>query len=116
MIRPQMYLSVAYDETYGGVARMNDLSDEELAVLEETYKDMNEVTISYGETGYGTKLLIVKETGSDVDFVDILAIYQGYFIEFNMTPNPKAAQQTLTDEQIQLCVDFLTDLNFVPVQ
>ena len=116
MIRPQMYLSVAYDETYGGVARMNDLSDEELAVLEETFKDMNEVTISYGETGYGTKLLIVKETGSDVDFVDILAIYQGYFIEFNMTPNPKAAQQTLTDEQIKLCVDFLTDLNFVPVQ
>ena len=38
MIRPQMYLSVAYDETYGDVARMNDLSVEDLAVLEETFK------------------------------------------------------------------------------
>ena len=116
MIRPQMYLSIAYDETYGDVERMNDLSDEELAVLEETFQNMNEVAISYGETGHGTKLLIAKETGSDTDFVDILAIYKGYFIEFNMTPNPKAAVQRLTDEQIQMCIDFLTDLDFVPVQ
>ena len=74
---------------------------------------MNEVEISYKETGHGTKLLIAKETGNDTDFVDILAIYKGYFIEFNMTPNPKAASQTLTDEQIQMCIDFLTDLDFV---
>ena len=32
--------------------------------------------ISYGETEHGTKLLIAKETGSDIDFVDILAIYR----------------------------------------
>lgn len=113
MVRPQMYLSIAYDETYGDVERMNDMSDDDLALLEETFKDMNEVEISYKETGHGTKLLIAKETGSDTDFVDILAIYKGYFIEFNMTPNPKAASQTLTDEQIQMCIDFLTDLDFV---
>ena len=115
MTRPQMYMAIAYDETYGTVARMNDLTEEELAVLEQTYKEMNEVTISYAETGHGTKLLIARETGSDTDFVDILAIYQGYFIEFNMTPNPKSAMQTLTDEQVQMCIDFLTDVNFTPV-
>ena len=48
----------------------------------------------------------------DTDYVDILAIYKGYFIEFNMTPNPKAANQALTDEQIQMCIDFLTDVDF----
>ena len=116
MTRPQMYLSIAYDETYGAVERMNDLTAEDLAILEATYQDMNQVEISYKETGHGTKLLIARETGSDTDFVDILAIYKGYFIEFNMTPNPKAATQTLTDAQIQMCVDFLTDLDFVPVQ
>ena len=116
MTKPQMYLSIAYDETYGDVERMNDLSDEELAVLEDTFKDMNEVSITYKETGYGTKLLIARETGSDTDFVDILAIYKGYFIEFNMTPNPKAASQTLTDTQIQMCIDFLTDVDFNPVK
>ena len=46
--------------------------------------------------------------------MDILAIYKGYFIEFNMTPNPNAADQTLTDAQIQMCVDFLTNVDFVP--
>ena len=92
-----------------------DMSDEELAILEGTFREMNQVEISYRETGYGTKLLIAKETGVDTDFVDILAIYKGYFIEFNMSPNPGAADQTLTDEQIQLCIDFLTDVDFNPV-
>ena len=116
MTRPQLYLSIAYDETYGEVERMNDMSDDDLKILEDSFKDMNEVDISYAETGHGTKLLIARETGSDTDFVDILAIYKGYFIEFNMTPNPAAADQTLTDEQIQMCIDFLTNVDFVPAQ
>lgn len=116
MTQPQLYLSIGYDETYADVERMNDLSEEDLKVLEETFQDMNDVEITYAETGHGTKLLIARETGTDTDFVDILAIYQGYFIEFNMTPNPNAASQTLTDEQIQMCIDFLTNLDFVPVQ
>ena len=116
MTKPQMYLSIAYDESYSNVERMNDLSAEELALLESTFQDMNEVEITYREIGYGTKLLIARETGSDVDFVDILSIYKGYFVEFNMTPNPKAASQTLTDAQVQLCIDFLTNVDFNPVQ
>ena len=115
MTKPQMYLSIAYDETYSDVERMNDLSAEDLAILEGTFEDMNDVEITYTETGYGTKLLIARETGSDTDFVDILAIYKGYFIEFNMTPNPKAAVQTLTDQQIQMCIDFLTNVEFTPI-
>ena len=116
MTKPQLYLSIAYDETYGEIERINDMNDDDLSILEESFKDMNDVAISYAETGYGTKLLIARETGSDTDFVDILAIYKGYFIEFNMTPNPAAADQTLTDEQIQMCIDFLTNVDFVPVQ
>ena len=114
MSKPQLYLSIAYDESYGDVARMNDLTDEDLAILEESFTEMNDVEITYRETGYGTKLLVARETGADTDFVDILSIYQGYFVEFNMTPNPNAADQTLTEEQIQMCVDFLTEVDFVP--
>ncbi len=114
MTKPQLYLSIAYDETYADVERMNDLSDEDLAILEESFKDMNNVEISYRQTGYGTKLLVARKTGADTDFVDILAIYKGYFVEFNMTPNAKAADQTLTDEQIRMCIDFLTNVDFVP--
>ena len=116
MTKPQLYLSIAYDDSYSNVERMNDLSADELALLEDSFKDMDEVEISYRETGHGTKLLIAREIGGDTDFVDILSIYQGYFIEFNMTPNPKTVNQTLTEEQIQMCIDFLTDLDFVPAK
>ncbi len=116
MTRPQLYLSVAYDESYADVERMNDMSDKELAVLEQSFKDINNVEISYRQTGYGTKLLVARETGNDTDFVDILAIYKGYFVEFNMTPNEKAADQTLTEEQIRMCIDFLTNVDFTPIQ
>jgi len=108
-----MYLSIAYDESYGDVEKLNNLSEADLAILEETFKDMNDVNISYRETTHGTRLMIARETGADTDFVDILTIYKGYFIEFNMTPNPQAADQTLTDDQIQMCVNFLSDLDFV---
>ena len=112
MTRPQLYLSIDYDEAYGDVNRLNDLTDQDLALLEQSFTEMNQVDISYRQTGHGTKLLIARETGSDTDFVDILTIYKGYFIEFNMTPNPNAATHDLTEEQIGMCVDFLTDLDF----
>ena len=67
-------------------------------------------------TAYGTKLLVARETGSDTDFVDILTVYKGYSIEFVMTPNPEASVQELTDAQIQMCVDFLSELDFVEVK
>ena len=69
--------------------------------------------IRYGETAYGTKLLIAREVGNDTDFVDILSVYEGYSIEFVMTPNPEASIQELSEVQIQMCVDFLSELDFV---
>ena len=114
MTKPQMYLSIAFDETYSEIKSLNLMNDDDLLILEDSFREMNDVDISYAETGHGTKLMIARETGADTDFVDILAIYEGYFIEFNMTPNPKAADQTLSNEQIRMCIDFLTDVNFTP--
>ena len=114
--KPMLYLSIAYDEMYSNVERMNDLSEEELKVLEESFTQMNEVEISYKDTAYGTKLLIAKETGNDTDFVDILSVYKGYYVEFLMTPNPEAKSQKLTDAQIQMCIDFLSEVDFVPAE
>ena len=114
--KPQMYLSIAYDELYGEVERMNDLSDEELAVLEDSFKEMDQVEIEYRQTGLGTKLMVVREVGNGQKFIDILSVYKGYFVEFNMTPNPNAAVQELTEEQIETAIQFLTDVMFEPVQ
>ena len=33
-----------------------------------------------------------------------------------MTPNPNAAIKTLTDDQIQTAIQFLTDVMFEPIQ
>ena len=114
--KPQMYLSIAYDELYGEVDRMNDMTDEELAVLEDSFKEMDQVEIEYRQTGLGTKLMVVREVGNGQKFVDILSVYKGYFVEFNMTPNPNAAVQDLTEEQIQTAIQFLTDVMFEPVK
>ena len=96
--------------------RHPDLDEENLKLLEESFTEMNEVSIEYRETAYGTKLLVARETGNDTDFVDILTVYKGYSIEFVMTPNPEASIQELSEVQIQMCVDFLSDLDFVEVQ
>ena len=116
MTKPEMYLTIAYDEAYGEVERMNDMSDEELAILENSFRELNQVEISYRETGHGTKLLMARENGSDDDFVDILAIYKGYFIEFKMMPSANSAEKELTDDQVQMCIDFLTDVDFNPAE
>ena len=104
------------EEAYAKVDRMNDLSDEDLAILEDSFTSLNEVEITYKETGYGTKLLVAREIGAEEDFVKILSIYKGYFVEFTMTPNPNAAIKTLTDDQIQTAIQFLTDVMFEPIQ
>ncbi|MBR2852907.1 MAG: hypothetical protein IKE81_01165, partial [Clostridia bacterium] len=96
--------------------RMNDMTDEDLAVLEDTFKELNQVEITYLETGHGTKVMVARETGMDTDFIYILAIYKGYFVEFHMTPNAKAADQRLTEEDLKTCIDFLTDVDFNPVE
>lgn len=111
--KPILQLSIAFDELFADVDRMNDLPEEALKGLEASFTEMNDVEITYKETAYGTKLLIAREVGDDTDFVDILSVYKGYSIEFVMTPNPEAKSQKLTDAQIQMCIDFLSELDFV---
>ena len=111
--KPILQLSIVFDELYADVDRMNDLKDEDLKILEDSFTEMNDVEISYLFTSYGTKLLVAREVGDDTDFVDFFSVYKGYSIEFVMTVNPQAKNQTLNDTQVQMCVDFLSELDFV---
>ena len=113
-VKPQMVMVIEFDETYYDVYRMNDMSDEQLQAIADTFSsDGDEVAISYRETSHGTKLMVAQEAEGDTDFLSILAIYEGYMIEFDMTAGPEA-QEGLTEAQIQMCVDFLSDLDFIP--
>ena len=112
--KARMLLTVAYDEMFADKESLNDLSDEEVETLKASFTDLNDVEFSEMETSHGTKLLVAKETGDDADFVDFISLYKGYSVEFVLTCSVDSADQTLTDEQIQMCVDFLSDLDFVP--
>jgi len=112
--KPEMMLSIAYDESYSDVERMNDLDDEALAALEKTFTDTDPyANITYDETAYGTRLLVSRTQTEIYDSLDILSIYKGYFVEFVMTPGKGAAEQKLTDGEVAQCNLFLSELDFV---
>ena len=110
--RPILVLSIAYNELYSDVARLNDLDAEALAQIEDSFRAEDDVTISYTETAYGTKLMMVQEANGSVDFVDFYSIYLGYEIEIVVVA---MNENGLTDDQIQMAVDFLSSLDFVAV-
>lgn len=112
---PVMQLSIAFDEMYAEVERLNDLTEEDLEVLEQTFVDYDpNVEITYGETGLGTKLLIAQFATESLDFISFFSIYKGYEVEFVLVPSEQAEDKTLTPEQKRLSIQFLTDLDFLP--
>ena len=112
--KPEMVLSIAYDETYSDVERLNDLDDEALAILEKTFTDTDPyANITYEETAYGTRLLISRTQTETYDNLDIFTIYKGYFVEFMVSPGKAAADQKLSDNAVDSCIYFLSELDFV---
>ena len=112
--KPQMFLVIEYDEVYSEVKRMNDMTEEQLQQIIDTFSnDGDEVTVSYRETSHGTKLMLAQEAVDSIDFLAILSVYEGYMIEFDMFAG-KDATEGLSESQIQMCVDFLSDLDFIP--
>lgn len=112
--KPQMFLAIEFDEIYSDVKRMNDMTEEQLEQIVNTFTNAgDDVTVSYRETSHGTKLMIVQEAIDTIDFIAIISVYEGYMIEFDMFAG-KEASEGLTEKQIQMCVDFLSDLDFIP--
>ena len=110
----EMTLAIAFDETYSDVERLNDLDDEQLAILEKTFTDTDPyANIIYDETAYGTRLLLSRTTSETYDSLIAFSIYKGYCIEFTMTPGNVAVDQKLTDEDLENCNRFLSELDFV---
>ena len=116
LTKPVLQLSVAYDESYYGVEKMNDLSEEELALIEEGFRKDSDVSIEYTETSLGTKLIKVTEIGNDPDYVDFYSIYLGHSIDLVLVAGPEAEDPALTQDQVDMCVRFLSDLDFVPAE
>jgi hypothetical protein len=61
--------------------------------------------------------MMVKEIEGDVDFVDFYTIYEGYEVEFVVMRSETAdASASLSENEIRMAIDFLNDMEFVPVK
>ena len=100
-------VSIAYNETYADMERFNDVDEATVQEIRDSFLQADpEVTFEDLETAYGTRLL--KVTGKR--FVDIYTMYKSYEVEFVM------AGGTITDEDIRMMVDFISDMDFVTVE
>ena len=105
--KPEVQVSIAYNEEYAEVERFNDVDEATVEEIRDSFLEMDEEVIFEDlETAYGTRLLKVTGDG----FVDIYTIYKSYELEFVMTGEP------LTDADVQMLVDFISDMDFVTVE
>lgn len=107
---PSMLLSMGGSEAYADKS-INDLTAQELdELIAISIGDFANPTYAISETAYGTKLIIVDENSDADEYVEIFTLYQGYFVSVMVEPN---GQRQLTADEIQLAVEFLSNMEFV---
>ena len=105
--KPVVTVSIAYNEEYADTERFNDVDEATVEEIRESFLEVDEeVTFEDLETAYGTRLLKVTGDG----FVDIYTIYKSYELEFVMTG------AELSEADVQMLVDFISDLDFVAAE
>ena len=105
--RPVVTVSIAYNEEYADVERFNDVDEAVVEEIRDSFREVDEDLVFEDlETAYGTRLLKVAGSG----FVDIYTIYKSYELEFVMTGD------ALTDADVQMLVDFISDMDFVAAE
>ncbi len=118
--KPTITLTIAFNESYtenGTAMRLNDVPEDVLALIRESFlENAPGAVIEERETAFGTKLLVVKGFLGAMNFVDFYSIYQSYEVEVLVTAGQEAEDKTLTEEQIQMIVDFLSDMDFVAAE
>lgn len=110
---PRMRLSIAFNDEWADVERLNDITEEDLQLIKDDFSaEYTGLAFDTRETAYGTRLLIVKAP-SGLDAY-VYTIYKGHEIEVQLYPG--AEQDVLTDADIERVVAFLSDMQFVPVE
>lgn len=125
--KPRIAVIIAYNDEYTTfdeetkekkALRLNDISDEAYEAIKDSFvseSGMTEVTYDETETAYGTKLLIVKSKWQEQELVVFYSIYKSYEVEVVAEPG-EGANGDLTDEQIRMIVDFLSDMDFEEIK
>ena len=110
---PMMILTIAFNDAWAHIDRFNDATEEEIANIKGTFEEVaDNVEFADAETSLGTKLLVAKTEGGAL--VSIYTIYKGHEIEMLMLPGGSA--EVITEDDITRVINFLSDLDFVPVE
>ena len=107
--KPLVTVTIGYSEEYADVERFNDVDEATVERIKTGFLEMDDVAFEDLETAYGTRLL--KVTAADKSFADIYTIYKGYELEFVI-----AADGDLQDADVQMLVDFISDMDFIPAE
>lgn len=111
--KPTITLSIAFNDSYfgddGQGMRLNDISDEDMTLIRESFEDNTDVTsFEDSETAFGTKVLIVKGSNGGKEYIDVYSIYNAYEVEAVIT----GEAGTLNDDYTRMIIDFFSDIDF----
>ena len=125
--KPELILVIEFDELYYDVKRMNDMTEDQLQQIIDTFPEDDNLDVSYTETAHGTKLMVVKGSANPEDYAEyregdvpvkyaaFLTIYEGYMIEIDILDESEE-EAGLSEEILQRCVDFISNLDFISVE
>lgn len=109
---PSFDVCVFFNESYANVASLKDMDDAALESVRQGFSEENDVQFDTIETASGNRLLVIREIGSDLDFLDFYTICQGHEIELTL----RAAEgQSLSDAQINHCMEFMRTFDVLPL-
>lgn len=115
--KPAMILDICFNDAWSGIDTLADATEQDILEVEQdfylvTEMDEGDLTFSEAETGMGTKLLVAMDKYGTLGAV--YCIYKGHEIEIDIFPG--AAGNPVTEEDVQTVIQFLTDIEFKPVE
>ena len=104
-------IAVAADGDYDETERLNDLTDAQKAEFAAMFiEDMDEdEPWSIKTTGYGSEVIVIEEAEGEYDLAILVSMYHGYDIVMYVGYQDG---RMLTDDDIALAMQFLTDMQF----
>lgn len=113
---PWMTVYISFNESYASVQNLNDLDEGALDLIRQGFSDENSVAFDMIETASGIRLLVVRETGDDPDFLDFYTVYNGHEIELTLLAGEGVPDGVLTDAQVENCLKYVRTLEITPMQ
>ena len=113
---PRMTIYISFNESFAAVQNLNDLDEGALDLIRQGFSDENTVAFDMIETDSGIRLLVVRETGDDPDFLDFYTVYHGHEIELTLLAGDSVPDGVLTDAQVENCLKYIRTLEITPMQ